>query len=238
MVADDEEWTGPVADTFAPLPARDPIERFSGRIWSVVSEDVEFPSGTARRDVQKHLGAVAVIALDDSDRVLLIRQYRHPIGAWLFEPPAGLLDVPGEDPWLTAQRELAEEAGYRARTWHTLVDLLNSPGGSSEAIRIYLARDLEPLTSGRPVTGEMEEHHLPRAWVPLHEAIDLILSSAIGSPSAVAGILALQAVHPHGLDALRPPDAPWPIRSHLQASGRVHPMTSVVGTVETKRGES
>jgi hypothetical protein len=61
--------------------------------------------------------------------VPLIRQYRHPVGAWLFESPAGLLDVPGEDPWYTAQREFAEEANYRAKTWYTLVDLLNSPGG-------------------------------------------------------------------------------------------------------------
>jgi 8-oxo-dGTP pyrophosphatase MutT (NUDIX family) len=237
-LADDEEWSGPIADTFGALPADNPREQFSGRIWSVVSEDVVFDSGTARRDVQRHLGAVAVIALDDADRVLLIRQYRHPVGAWLFEPPAGLLDVPGEEPWRTAQRELAEEAGYRAATWNTLVDLLNSPGGSSEAIRIYLARDLDTLPEGRPATGELEENHLPRAWVPLSEVVELILSSAIGSPSAVAGILALAAVHPDGLDQLRPVDTPWPIRAHLVESGRVHPLTSVVGTVETKRGES
>jgi 8-oxo-dGDP phosphatase len=81
-----------------------------------------------------------VIALDEMDRVLLIRQYRHPVGMWLLEPPAGLLDVTGEQPWVTAQRELAEEAGYEARTWAVLVDLLNSPGGSSEAIRVFLAR--------------------------------------------------------------------------------------------------
>lgn len=237
-MTDDEEWSGPVADTFGSLPARNPREQFTGRIWSVISEDVEFDSGSARRDVQRHLGAVAVIAVDDTDRVLLIRQYRHPVGAWLFEPPAGLLDVPGEDPWRTAQRELAEEAGYRAATWHTLVDLLNSPGGSSEAIRIYLARDLEPLPEGRPATGEQEEHHLPRAWVPLPDAVDLVLSSSIGSPSAVAGILALAAVHPDERSRLRPADAPWPMRDHLQQNDRVHPMTSVVGTVETKRGES
>lgn len=218
----DEDWTGPVADSLAPLPARDTRERFSGRIWSVVSEDVDFATGTARRDVQRHLGAVAVIALDDEGRVLLIRQYRHPVGAWLFEPPAGLLDVPGEPPWVTAQRELAEEAGYRADRWHTLVDLLNSPGGSSEAIRVYLARDLQPLPEGRPRTGEMEEHHLPRVWVPLHEAVSLVLSSAIGSPSAVTGILALAAVVPDGLDALRPADTPWPMREHLRATDRVH----------------
>ena len=219
----DEDWTGPVQDTFAPLPAHNPAHQFTGRIWSVLSEDVEFETGTARRDVQRHLGAVAVIALDDDDRVLLIRQYRHPVGAWLFEPPAGLLDVGGEHPWRTAQRELAEEAGYRADTWHTLVDLLNSPGGSSEAIRIYLARDLHPLEAGRPRTGEMEEHHLPRVWIPVHEAVSLVLESSIGSPSAVAGILALAAVFPDGIDELRAADAPWPMRDHLLTTGRVHP---------------
>lgn len=225
----DEEWRGEVADTCAPLAGSGRTHAFTGRVWSVISEDVAFPEGPARRDVLLHLGAVAVIALNESNEVLLIRQYRHPVGAWLFEPPAGLLDKQGEPPLVTAQRELAEEAGYEAQTWHTLVDLYNSPGGSSEAIRIYLARELEQLPGGRPRTGEAEEHHLPRAWVPLDEAVSLVLSSRIGSPSAVAGILAASAAKANGWHTLRSADAPWEARDCVLAHDRVHALSSASG---------
>lgn len=221
----DEEWRGEVADTCAPLAAAARTHAFTGRVWSVISEDVAFPEGAARRDVLLHLGAVAVIAVNAANEVLLIRQYRHPVGAWLFEPPAGLLDKSGEPPWITAQRELAEEAGYEARTWHTLVDLYNSPGGSSEAIRIYLARDLEPLPGGRPRTGEAEEHHLPRVWVPLEDAVSLVLNSKIGSPSAVAGILAAAVAKVSGWHTLRSADAPWEARECVLAHDRVHTLS-------------
>ena len=162
-----EEWVGPVADSGDPLPSGERLVRFEGRVWSVVSEDVDFGGSSAIRDVILHPGAVAVMAIDDADRVLLIRQYRHPVGRWLFEPPAGLLDAPGEPALATAQRELAEESGFAARDWRVLLDMYLSPGGTSEAIRIYLARDLVELPGGRPHTGEAEEAHLPRAWVDL-----------------------------------------------------------------------
>ena len=225
----DEVWRGEVADTCAPLTGSGRTHAFTGRVWSVISEDVAFPEGSARRDVLLHLGAVAVIALNHNNEVLLIRQYRHPVGAWLFEPPAGLLDKPGEPPLITAQRELAEEAGYQAHTWHTLVDLYNSPGGSSEAIRIYLARDLEPLPGGRPRTGEAEEHHLPRAWVPLDEAVSLVLTSRIGSPSAVAGILGASALKANGWHSLRSADARWEARECVLAHDRVHALSPPSG---------
>jgi ADP-ribose pyrophosphatase len=159
--------------------------------------------------------------MDDSERVLLIRQYRHPVGRWLFEPPAGLLDAAGEAPWLTAQRELAEEAGYEARRLDVLVDLYTSPGGLSEAIRIYLARGLSSLPAGRPHTGEAEEAHLPRAWVPLDEARDLVMSGAVGSPTAVSGILAAWTSRADNWSSLRPADAPWPARDRLMETERV-----------------
>lgn len=216
-----EEWHGPVEDSGDPYPASNRVVQFDGRIWSVVSEDVDFPGATARRDVVVHPGAVAVIALDDRERVLLIRQYRHPVGQLLFEPPAGLMDTLDESGWETAQRELAEEAGYRAHRWHALLDMYLSPGGMSEAIRIYLARDLEPLAEGRILTGEAEEAHLPRAWVSLGEARDLVLDGRIGSPTAVAGVLAAWAARDRGWDALRPADAPWEARDRLVRSGRV-----------------
>ena len=218
---DSEEWAGPVADSGEPLPVVARHSRFEGYVWSVVSDDVDFDGATARRDLIVHPGAVAVIAMDDEERVLLIRQYRHPVGRWLFEPPAGLLDAPGEPPWLTAQRELAEEAGFEAQRWDVLVDVYTSPGGLSEAIRIYLARGLSALPAGRPHTGEAEEAHLPRAWVPLDEARDLVMSGALGSPTAVAGVLAAWASRAGGWASLRPADAAWPARDLLVETERV-----------------
>jgi 8-oxo-dGTP pyrophosphatase MutT (NUDIX family) len=216
-----EDWTGPVADSGEPRPATNRVTAFEGRIWSVISEDVDFGPVTARRDVLIHPGAVAVLALDDADRVLLIRQYRHPVGLHLFEPPAGLMDTADETGWQTAERELAEEAGYRAQDWHVLLDVYLSPGGMSEAIRIFLARGLTPIPGGRQHTGEAEEAHLPRVWVDLDEAEELVLGGSIGSPSAAAGILAAGAGRRRDWRTLRPASAPWTARERLLASGRV-----------------
>ena len=221
MSFESEEWSGPIADGGEPLPVTERIDRFTGNVWGIVSDRVQFPTGSALRDVQIHPGAVVVIALDDHERVLLIRQYRHPVGRYLFEPPAGLLDRADEEPWRTAARELAEESGYAADEWNVLLDLYLSPGGSSEAIRIFLARGLSPLPDGREHTGEAEEAHLPRAWVPLLEARDLVLSSQIGSPSAVAGILTAVTCRADGWSTLRPADAPWPAREALLHIDRV-----------------
>ena len=109
----------------------------------------------------------------------------------------------------------------QADRWDVLVDLFNSPGGSSEAIRVYLAQGLSALPGGRPHTGEAEEVHLPQAWVPIEEAVSLVLSGAIGSPSAVAGILAVQAARSRGEVDLRPGDSPWRSREWLESSARV-----------------
>lgn len=217
----DEEWHGAIADTVDAQPTFASQEQFVGRVWGVRSDTVDVNGHRVVRDVLIHPGAVAVIAVDEDDRVLLIRQYRHPVGMWLFEPPAGLLDHAGEDPVVCASRELAEEAGYAADDWHVLVDFMNSPGGSSEAIRVYLARGLHPLVGGRQLTGEAEEAHLPRAWVDLDAARDLVLAGTIASPSAVCGILAAWAARADGWSALRPLDAPWTAREAVIANDRL-----------------
>lgn len=218
----EESWTSSVADTpDSTMPVAERTLAFEGRVWSVVRDQVRIGESDSVRDVVVHPGAVAVIAIDADDRILLIRQYRHPVAMYLFEPPAGLLDVAGEPPLDTARRELAEEAGVQADTWHTLVDLFNSPGGSSEAIRVYLASKLTALPNGRPQTGEAEEAHLPQAWVPLDHAVELVLSGAIGSPSGVAGILALDAVRRRGGEGLRSADAPWQPRDWLVSQARI-----------------
>lgn len=221
-MTDAEIWHGPVADGGPERPSLERRVRFTGRVWSVISDDIDFDGHVVTRDVQIHMGAVAIIALDTRDRVLLIRQYRHPVGQYLFEPPAGLIDHPHEAPDETARRELAEEAGIEAGEWHVLLDIFTSPGGSSEAIRIYLARDLRPIQGGRVHTGEAEEGDLPQAWIPLDDAVVLVMTDQVGSPTAVSGILAATVARAGGWAALRPYDAPWPARDHLRKTDRLH----------------
>jgi ADP-ribose pyrophosphatase len=180
---------------------------------SVRTDTVDLGDGqTVVRDVVVHPGAVGVVALDPVDRVLLVRQYRHPVGAQLWEPPAGLLDVEGEDPLETAKRELYEEAGYRAAEWHVLVDFFNSPGGSDESFRCYLARGLTEVDATERHVGVDEELGMPWAWLPLDEAVEYVLSGRLHNPTAVAGILAAATARSLGWSTLREAGAPWPER--------------------------
>jgi ADP-ribose pyrophosphatase len=182
---------------------------------------VNVAGATVVRDVVIHPGAVGIVAINDAAEILLIRQLRVPVGSYLFEPPAGLLDKPAEDPLVAAQRELLEEAGLVARTWHTLIDAYLSPGGSSEAVRVYLARDLAAAPGGRPWTGEAEEFDLPTVWVPLDQACKAVFAGHLGSPLAVAGILAAARSREHGWAGLRPADAPWPARAQVAEMGNL-----------------
>lgn len=218
----EEVWSGPIRDEPLSYPIIDSALVYPGHVWSVRRDTVQFDGQSISRDVLIHPGAVAVMALRDDNAVLLIRQYRHPVGHMMLEPPAGLLDHVGEDPLRTAQRELVEEAGYTAATWHTLVDMMNSPGGSSEAIRIYLARDLTALPEGRHHTGEAEEAYLPQIWVPLDDAVTAVLSGELQSPTATLGVLAIAAYRGRDWRGLRPADAPWPSRAALVQRDRVH----------------
>lgn len=217
----DEVWTGPVEDTFGSHEVVGQRLRFTGAVWDVRSDDVLIGAGPVTRDLVVHPGAVGVIAVDTEDRVLLIRQYRHPVGAYLFEPPAGLLDTHKESAWECARRELAEEAGMTAARWNVLLDFLNSPGGTSETFRCFLARDVEVIPGGRLHTGEAEEAHLPQAWVPLDEAVGLVLAGKVQNPTATNGILAAAASRARGWHGLRSADAPWPMRDWVESLGNV-----------------
>ncbi|MFG3439338.1 NUDIX domain-containing protein [Nonomuraea sp. NPDC047897] len=185
-------------------------QRFKGHVFEVVTDTVRMPGDEAAdRDYVVHPGAVAVVALDDRDRVLLIRQYRHPARRLLWELPAGLRDVAGESLVDGAARELAEEAGYRAATWHTLTDLLTSPGMTNERIRVFLARDLTPIPDAeRDFVHRHEEIGMPVEWVPLADAVRWALAGMIHNSPAVAGILAAYAASAEGYATLRPADAP------------------------------
>ena len=208
------EWSGgPLADEHAPARRVDSRTRFEGHVWDVRTDTVELADGqTVVRDVIAHTGAVGVIALDEHDRVLLIRQYRHPVGMMLWEPPAGLLDIAGEDPLHAVQRELFEETGHRAETWHVLVDFFNSPGGSDEAFRCYLARGVWLDEESERDLGHGEERDMPYTWLPLDQARDLVLAGRLHNPAAVAGVLAAWVSRAEGWTSLRPADTAWPER--------------------------
>ncbi|ETK36516.1 NUDIX domain-containing protein [Microbispora sp. ATCC PTA-5024] len=199
-IQDTEEWWPVVASA----------DRFAGRVITVRTDTVEMPGAvTADRDYVVHPGSVGVLALDGEDRVLLLRQYRHPCRRLLWELPAGIRDVPGEPLVSCAARELAEEASYRARTWHTLVDLYTSPGMSNERIRVFLARDLEPIPDEENgFVRQHEETDMPVEWIPLGAAVDRALNGMIHNSPAVAGILAAYAASADGFKGLRPADAP------------------------------
>ncbi|MFE1309884.1 MULTISPECIES: NUDIX domain-containing protein [unclassified Streptomyces] len=186
---------------------------FRGNKTSVRTDDVVMPDGSVvRRDYQVHPGSVAVLALDEEDRVLLIRQYRHPVRHKLWEIPAGLLDVPGENPLHGAQRELYEEAHVKAEDWRVLTDVYTTPGGCDEAVRIFLARDLSEAEGERFET-EHEEIDMEYARVPVDELVRLVLAGDVHNNCLVVGVLSLVAARGgEGLDALRPADAPWPAR--------------------------
>ena len=201
-----------VADQLSPRTLHSSTTVYTGRIWDVVSDTFSLTPGSAplTRDYIAHPGAVAIVVLNDHDQVLLLSQYRHPVQMQLWEVPAGLLDVEGEDFVAGAARELAEEADLTATDWHVLCDFFNSPGSSSEAIRIYLARGLADVPAEDRHVRTDEEAEIEFRWVGLDDAVAGILAGRIHNPSAVVGILAASAARVAGYASLRPADAPWP----------------------------
>lgn len=180
---------------------------YSGAILALRQDQVRMPDErVAEREVIEHHGAVAVLALDDDGKVVLIRQYRHPIGTRLLELPAGLLDIEGEDPLTAAKRELAEETGLAAAQWSVLVDVALSPGFTDEALRVFFATGLSVTDRPDP---EHEEADLELVRMPLDEAVRAALAGDIVNATAVAGVLAYAAAQASGAP-LRAPDAPWP----------------------------
>lgn len=178
-------------------------------MWSIVADTVEFADGPTVREILVHPGAVAVMAQDDAGRVYLVRQYRHAVRRELWEPPAGLLDIADEDPLVAAKRELAEEADLLAKTWHVLADLYTTPGGSSEAIRIYLAQDLSPVPEDERFEREAEEAEMHGEWVGLEDILAALAAGKAGGPTLTVGAYALDAARRSGGATLRPADAPW-----------------------------
>lgn len=161
-----------------------------GMVWDLVSDSFELNGELLTREYVDHTGAVAVLALNDKEELLLLRQYRRPVGKYLMELPAGLLDIPGESLLNCAKRELAEEAGLEAASWSELVSFHTTPGGNNEVITIFVAKGLSESDLHFEATGE--EADMPQSWVHITEATKLVLSGQIMSPSAVVGIMAYQ----------------------------------------------
>lgn len=211
------ETTRPLADTPTSWPVTATSVPFTGNKTGVRTDQVVMPDGTTvPRDYQTHPGSVAILALDEAERVVVVEQYRHPVRHTLWEIPAGLLDVPGENPLHAARRELYEEAHLRAADWRVLADVFTTPGGSDEAVRVFLARDLsEP--EDEEFAGEEEEAVMRRARVPLAELVEGVLAGRLHNTCLAVGVLAARAAlaaGESGLAALRPADAPWPARPY------------------------
>lgn len=180
-----------------------------GAIFDLVEDRITTPDAAqVTRQYVRHPGAVGVIALDEHDQLVLVRQYRHPVGQRLLEPPAGLLDVAGEDLRTAAERELAEEVGLAAADWRVLVDMVTSPGMGDEAVRIFLARDLSPVHRPDGFVLAGEEADMEVVTASLSDVVDAVLAGRVRNPLLVSGALACAAALSRGgFDALRPGDA-------------------------------
>ena len=186
-------------------------EQFRGPVFTVYTDEVLMPGGRyANRDYMAHIGAVGAVALDDDDRVVLVQQYRHPIGARLWELPAGLIDVAGENLVDAAARELAEEADLAAEHWQLLVDVHPTPGSSNEVIRLFLARGLSPVPEGERHERVGEEAELVTVRVDLDEAVAMALRGEITNAACMVGVLATARLRDQGWPEPRPLGQPLP----------------------------
>lgn len=170
-------------------------QAFIGKIWNVVRKTFKFQDETLVREYISHRGAVAVLALNEKDEVLLIKQYRAPVNQYLYEMPAGLRDHDGEDDLVAAKRELAEETDYQATDWSHLHSFYTTPGSSSEVIEIFLAKNLSKTEVAFERTGE--ERGMVPIWVPFQEVLAAVRASNLKSPTLVVAVLSLAARRNH-----------------------------------------
>lgn len=182
---------------------------FAGAVWDIRREEFDYDGTPIRREFMAHTGAVAIAAIDEQDRILLIQQYRHSVRQRDWEIPAGLLDIAGEDPLLAAQRELAEEADLVAEHWEALAEFATSPGGSDEIVRVYLARGL----SATPQSFERteEEADIRTLWVDLDEAAAAVAEFRVRNAILQLAVYAARDARARGWTGFPPVNAPWPL---------------------------
>jgi 8-oxo-dGDP phosphatase len=180
---------------------------YEGQIISLRKDTVAMPGGgESVREVVRHPGAVGIIALDDQDRVVMLRQYRHPVGEHMWELPAGLRDVDGEPPVETARRELAEEVQLSAARWSLLTTHHPSPGFCDEMVLLYLAEELSEADLPAGFTVEHEELDMTVERVPLAEAVQWVFDGKVRNSLAAIGLLAAARLRAQPTQ-LRPLDA-------------------------------
>ncbi len=164
---------------------------FTGAVWNIVRDAFDYGGSSIRREYVDHTGAVAILVQDARGRVLLIKQYRHPIRARDWELPAGLLDIPGEETLVAAKRELAEEADLEASTWEHLVTFNTTPGGSDEKLVVFHATGVR--ATAEAFAREAEEADIEVRWVPLDEIVEAILDGRLHNSILCIAALALHA---------------------------------------------
>ena len=206
---------GDLRDEPVTVPVLTSTREFEGHVWDIRRETFEVGGETVTRDFVDHPGAVAVLALDEDGQVLVIQQYRHPIRTRDWELPAGLLDIAEEAPLVGAQRELAEEVDLVASRWNVLVDMLSTPGGSNEAIRVYLARGIS--SAAETFARTEEEADIVARWVPLEEVLSAVLERRVQNSILALAVLAASASQARGWAGLGAADAPWPEHAHVRA---------------------
>ena len=184
----DAPTAAPLADEPVEFEVTDSDLVYEGRVWDVRSDTVAYGDGEIVRQYVDHPGASAIVAIDDEGRVLLIQQYRHPIRHRDWEIPAGLLDIAGESPLETAQRELTEEADLTASSWESLVSIFTTPGGNDEVVHLFLARGLSEVGSAH--ARAEEEADIRVEWVPLDDVVDGVLAGRLRNGILAVGVLA------------------------------------------------
>jgi 8-oxo-dGTP pyrophosphatase MutT (NUDIX family) len=208
--------TGPLADELVDPVVVSSEVAFEGMVWNVRRERFVNGTGEITREFVDHTGAVAILAMDDRERVLLIKQYRHAIRAREWELPAGLLDVSGESPVLAAQRELAEEVDLAASDWAVLTDFVSTPGGNNEHLRVYLARGLSDTDVFHRTD---EEADIEKRWASLDEVVEAVLERRIQNSILAMAVLTASAAKLRGWATLGAADEPWPRHPAIRYQG-------------------
>lgn len=163
-------------------------ELYHGTIVDLVIHHVKYRSGnTAVREIVQHPGGSVALPVFDNNEILLVKQYRYPIGGEVIELPAGKLDGRGEDPQHCAERELREETGYIAQRWTKLTTIMTTPGFCDERLHIFMAQDLALSPKGQSL--EEGEQTITLLRVPLVEAVAMVERGEIADGKSIAGIL-------------------------------------------------
>ncbi len=161
---------------------------YKGKIINLDVEQVELPNGVQMEmEIVRHPGGATVVAVDDKQRVCLLKQYRYACDGWVWELPAGKRDH-NEEPLLTAQRELQEEAGRMATQWRSLGNMISSPGVFTEVVHCYLATDLSVCDTEHEAEELIEIH-----WIPFEEAVEMAIDNRINDAKSVIGLLRAEA---------------------------------------------